>query len=356
VKILIVKTSALGDVIHAFTALQLLREKYPDAQIDWVVEQPLVELVQAHPFVNQVFSVQTKQWRKNFWRKEGWQAIQAFRRELQKKSYDIVYDLQGNTKSGLITWLANGAVKVGFGWDTVPEWPNLLFTNRRFNPPLGKNIREDYLYLIQQTDLPSIERGSVSRLKITPQEQAKLDQILHHPFLQRGKKIMVCPGSIWTNKQMTEASLTAFLQKIDQSLNPSFLLVWGSEAERAVVQNMALAFPGRCLVVDRLALPTLQNLMAQVDLVIAMDSLPLHLAGTTSTPTYGVFGASSAAKYKPIGSQAYQGACPYGKTFEKRCPILRTCPTGSCIKDIPIDPLFEDFQAWYIRFKTMSST
>jgi heptosyltransferase-1 len=73
------------------------------------------------------------------------------------------------------------------------------------------------------------------------------------------------------------------------------------------------------------------------------------LAGSTSTPTYSIFGASSAQKYKPIGTchKAFQGECPYGKTFEKRCDILRTCKTGACIKQLQGEQLFNHFFDWW---------
>lgn len=112
---------------------------------------------------------------------------------------------------------------------------------------------------------------------------------------------------------------------------------------------MSDAFFKNSDVVDRLSLPALQNLMAHVDLVITMDSLPLHLAGTTMIPTYSFFGASSANKYKPLGKQSgtYQGICPYDRQFEKRCPILRTCKTGACIKNLEGSQLFEEFMRWW---------
>jgi heptosyltransferase-1 len=104
-------------------------------------------------------------------------------------------------------------------------------------------------------------------------------------------------------------------------------------------------------ILDRLPLPVLQNFMAAVDLVIAMDSLPLHLAATTSTATYGFFGPSLGLKYQPQGPQhhAFQGCCPYGQIFAKRCPALRTCPTGACLREANGEQLFKQFAAAYRR-------
>ena len=86
--------------------------------------------------------------------------------------------------------------------------------------------------------------------------------------------------------------------------------------------------------------------MAEMDLVLAVDSLTLHLAGTTSTKTFSVFGPS-AAEYQPEGErhQTYQGKCPYGRLFEKRCPVLRTCSTGACTRGIEGKQLFLNFCA-----------
>jgi heptosyltransferase I len=347
-KILIVKTSSLGDIIHAFPVVQHLRAHYPQAQIDWVIERPFAELVQAHPALNQIFCVNTKKWRKNFWKKDVRQEMSQVIRQIRQQTYDIVIDLQGNTKSSLMMACVKGALKIGFGSASVPEWPNLFFTNCRYNPPRGFNIREDYLFLLKRVLGHFSSDMSGIQLRISEDEKKKITRLLEQPQIQ-GLKIMVCPGSNWTNKQLSQETLIKFLELIANKLSVHFLFIWGSDSEKERAHKLASSFPQKSLVVERLALPTLQNLMAQVQLVISMDSLPLHLAGTTPTPTYSVFGASSAQKYKPLGCShgAFQGSCPYGKTFEKRCPILRTCSTGECIKGIDSQILFNHFTQWW---------
>lgn len=345
-KILIVKTSSLGDIIHAFPVVQYLRTQYPQAKIDWVVEKPFVELVQAHPDVDHVFSVSTKKWRKGLFKRDCWKEMRSFFRELRSTRYDILFDLQGNSKSGLITACAKCSLKVGFGRNSVPEWPNLLTTHRRFNPPKGQNIREDYLFLAQSVCENFKNDDEGVKLKINAEEQARIDTILALPHLQGGPKMMVCVGSNWTNKQLPKESLKPFLDRIHRELGGRFLFIWGTPEEKSVVEELRTGLASCSIIVDKLKLPTLQNLMSHLDLVIAMDSLPLHLAGTTSTPTYSVFGASLAKKYKPIGPrhEAFQGSCPYGQVFEKRCTILRTCKTGSCIKNVNEEVLYNDFK------------
>lgn len=345
-KALIIKTSSLGDIIHAFPALQALR---CHAEVDWVVEKPFAELVQAHPDVSRVLPIDTKKWRKAWFNSNTRLEIRVFLQHLRMVQYDFVFDLQGNIKSGLVALSARSPVKVGFGRQSVAEWPNLLGTNRHYNPPKELNIREDYLYLIQKT-LNSFERVPEGiKLKINSEEQAKIQQILFHSALSGGIKILVCSGSNWMNKQLSPPYLKSFLQAIYHHLPARFICLWGSPEEKKLAEEINQLFPGHSLVLDKLALPVLQNLMTYLDLVIAMDSLPLHLAGTTGTPTYSIFGASLMQKYKPLGRQheALQGSCPYGNTFEKRCKILRTCSSGLCIKSLEGSQLFHHFMKWW---------
>lgn len=349
-RILLVKMSSLGDLIHAFPVLQYLKQNYPEAEIDWVVERPFAEIVGAHPHVSNVLTVETKKWRRSLFSKSTWKDILDFRKELRKKRYDIVLDLQGNIKSALITSWAKSPLKVGFGYKTVSEWPNVLTTHKKFNPPSGKNIREDYLFIAQSAfgNFTGVKKDGV-KLTLHQDEQEKLNSLLEKVDPIAGLKVMVCPGSNWQNKQLSYDTLRSFLQFMSAHWKVHFLFVWGNSTEHELVEKLSNFLPNTSTIVDKISLPTLQNLMAAVDLVIAMDSLPLHLAGTTSTPTYSIFGPSSAFKYQPSGEShgAFQGSCPYGKKFVKRCTRLRTCKTGACMKFLQGEQLFFHFEEWW---------
>jgi len=303
----------------------------PDCSIDWVAEKGGAPIVQAQSEVNRTLICNTKSWRKG----KEWQGMRAFLQELRNTTYDLLLDLQGNTKSGLITAFALAKEKVGFGWKTVPEKPNLLFTRKRYNPPLSRNVREDYLYLVQ---------SYFNDFRL-PGSKASSEQTTF-------QNIMVCSGSNWQNKQLPPETLQGFIEQISHHVEGAkFHFVWGTAEEKVLAEKLCARQRGS-VVVDKLSLPDLQALMGKMKLVIAMDSLPLHLAGTTSALTYSVFGASSAAKYNPLGVEhrALQGSCPYGRTFEKRCPILRTCPTGACIKGLTQEQIWNDFWPWYQQY------
>ncbi len=326
-KILIVKTSSLGDIIHTFGAVDYLKNRFPHAQIDWVVELPFAELVKAHPHIDRVMAIESKKWRRSPFKQGHYQQVRAFRKQLREIHYDLLFDLQGNLKSGLITSFSRAKEKIGFGWRSLPEWPNGLFTTSKINPPEGKNIREDYLALIQRffrDEAPYTVRPF--SLKLDPIQLQKLETLMPTGELPT----LVCPSSAWPNKCLEEKTLVKVLRRLKQD---PYWFVWGSPAEREIALRLSSFFPGSS-VLERLSLPLLQHVMGRCKLVVAMDSLPLHLCGTTTTPSLSFFGPSSALKYRPLGDRhrAIQGDCPYGITFEKRCPKLRTCATGSCLK------------------------
>jgi heptosyltransferase I len=356
-RILIVKMSALGDIVHALPVLQFLKQCHPDCEVDWVVEQPYAELIQAHPLVNRAICVQTKKWRSQPFKRATWQQIVQFIHELRRCQYDLLLDLQGNSKSGLVTAAARCTFKVGFAYPAVSEWLNLLATHRKYHPPKDRNVREEYLFLAQCA-LGNFEEkvnGDI-KLNLTAQEKIQIQPILENLQSSSNLKVLVCIGSNWVNKQLSKETLKTFLECLGKQYKANFYFIWGNPVEKSIAEELIHSLDPFALLVHKVSLPSLQHLMMQVDVVFAMDSLPLHLAGITSTPTYSVFGASSAHKYKPIGEhhEAFQGSCPYGKKFEKRCHMLRTCKTGACIKHLEGEKLFNHFNSWWLSLKNKS--
>lgn len=323
-KILIVKTSALGDIVHVFPSIRFIKEQFPNVSIDWVVEKKNALLVSSNPYVNRSIEFD----RKNF-------SFKGFLKDLRKEYYDLVIDFQGNLKSGLMTGFSRGALKVGFDWNSVSEKPNLLFTHLHAAIKPGLNAREEYLSLAEQAlgiKAKSFPEGTL--LNLPNEDLEKL-----HVFRSNQKQIMVCPGSLWPNKKASQNDLTAFLKKIPDT---KFWLLYGSEQEKREAEDLSLSLKNSATL-GGLSFPLLQHIMKEMDLVIAMDSFPLHLAGEAGVPTFSIFGASSSHKFKPLGHPAFQGECPYGQTFVRRCPKLRTCKTGACIHHLPENALFHSF-------------
>lgn len=328
-KILIVKTSSLGDIIQSLPVLSFLQKECLHATIDWVVEKPFCELLESHPYVHQVIPVSFRTWKKRPFKCRS--AIRKAFHVLRKKRYDVVFDLQGNIKSALITGAVRAKAKVGTTFRSAPEWPNSLVLNRRF--PLNKKdpISLQYLSLIQNHF--SVKPHPVATslfFPITPEETVWVAENLHGTH-----RTMVCPGSHWENKKL---SLPQWIEHLKTLEETHFYFVWGNEKEKQEALSLQAQFPKNSTVLPRMRLPLWQHFMTHMSAIYTVDSSALHLAATTSVPTYSFFGPSNASIYKPPlpHHHALQGPCPYGKTFTKRCPALRTCKTGACLKSLNI--------------------
>ena len=352
-RFLIVKTSALGDIVQTFPVVQYLKYRFPDALIDWVVEERNASLVTAHPEINETIQINAKKWKSNWWKictyKELWKSIQALRRT----EYTAVFDLQGNVKSAFVMLFCKTSKKVGFGWKTAPERISCAVTNIRANPPKGQNIRRDYLFVTQSyfKDF-SVSFSEEVSLKLDAHEEKIVKEWQQ---LLPKNSWMVCPGSSWINKQMTEKSFLQFLENVHAQYKPFFVFVAGSEKEQKFAEILSLKFPNSSLIASQLSLPVLQHIMDAMQLVLAVDALPLHLAGTTQTPTFSFFGPSVSFKYRPLGDRhfSYQGECPYNETFEKRCKYLRSCKSGACLRDLSSGALFSSFSNWWQKFHSV---
>jgi len=349
-KILIVKTSSLGDIIQAFTVLDYFNSRFKEIEIDWVIEKANLSLVNSHPLINNGICFDMKSWKKKIFKKRTWKSFFSFRKFLRKKIYDIVFDLQGNCKSGLVTYLAKAKVKVGFAEKSVKEWPNLLVTDKRFEVDKNINMRLQYLQLITKyfSDKTLVNIKGC-RLLISDVQKMILNRILIHENLQTKTKVMVCPGAKWPNKQLSYETMLSFLKLLKSYLNASFLFIWGNDFEKFVVQKLNNEFKNSSLIIDKLSFPVWQNLMNDVDLVIAMDSSSLHLCGTIETFSFSVFGPTKKEVFKPLGDRhySYQGKCPYNRAFDKQCPALRACITGACIRYLKSEEIFNSFINWW---------
>ncbi|MDX8431554.1 MAG: glycosyltransferase family 9 protein [Candidatus Algichlamydia australiensis] len=313
-KYLIVKLSSLGDVIQT-----LPFASYLDGHVTWAVESEYTPLLKSVPAIDEIRPIPFRKWRSKKC------CFSELKRRLQDLgSYDVVFDLQGNCKSGLVTKFAKAKEKVGFAKPV--EWPNRLVTNRKIVLPEHFSIREQLRHLY------------TSYFGKEPEE---------HPLKLVGEEIpipkpvfMVCMDSRWRNKQLTKALWREFLAKLQKEYKVHFLFVFGEKEE-----PISKEFPGSVTILKP-EFGTWQRLMHEVDLILTVDSASLALANTTNTPTFALFGPSSAKIFGPSapGSGNFQGVCPYGETFVKRCSKLRTCPTGACLREATLKQLLLSFQ------------
>jgi len=332
-KILIVKTSSLGDIIQSLPVLDELKANFPNIEIDWVVEDMHQNLLSFHPLIDLVVTFNRHH-------------LIKFAKKLRRKKYDVVLDLQGNTKSALITFLAKARKKVGFGRKSVTEFLNLLVTTHKYNVSKKMNIQNYYLELVRKhfNTQPLLDRKSLN-LAINQNDLPKELKLDSHQL-----KVMVAMNSARKNKELDDTTLISFLQKFNSQYRVHLYFVYGSRHEEEKCGYLKNQIGENCTVLGKMSIPVWQNVMDKMDLIFTIDTSALYLGGTTSTVTFSIFGPTDSRVFRPPGKHfSAQGTCPYKVKYVKQCPYLRNCQTSACIKKISLEKLWNEFQQCLIE-------
>ncbi|MEI6531239.1 MAG: glycosyltransferase family 9 protein [Chlamydiota bacterium] len=319
----IIKLSSLGDIVQSLPVAAYLKSR--GHRVTWFVDDDLRALVDHSAFVDKVIGIPLRAWKK---KRPSLKDIKNTISQIRIPHFDVAFDLQGNCKSALVMAFLKAGEKVGFGRETIAEWPALFACHFHFNPEKNQNIRAIYMQLVQ---------------KYFADEKPFILTISTKKEREGSKKIILATGSQWINKELHFETLQALVQRLDTVLEINWLFTSGSLREKEYASLLCQGVK-RGKTLHLAPLPILQSIMEESDAVLSVDSLPLHLAGLVGVPTFSFFGPSSGLKYAP--GVFYQGVCPYDKSFEKRCKILRSCTTGACIKNMALDPLFKAVHAF----------
>lgn len=342
--IVIVKLSALGDILQTLEILPRIKAVFPECKIDWVVEERFQDALRNHPEIDTIITVDSQQLRQY----PTLGALRELKQKLQQVRYKVLIDLQGNCKSGGINLLVRAQSKHGFSFFSVAEWPNLFTTTHRHDVRSIPSIREKNLAFIEKVfHRPFTDTKEISIFPLQPYEEKKLEK--YREKLGVGRRIvMVCPFSKWPNKMVSNSFLLQFLQAVKKLWKVQYLLVWQSFKQRRVVERWIADLKDRDLSMGNLTIPLWYHLMRESSLVIGVDSSSLHLASIGSIPTYTFFGPSKGNVYTPNKDRHgyYQSPCPYNVAFQKRCPWLRTCRDGGCLQGLEVEKAVAHFFQW----------
>lgn len=290
-RILLVKTSSLGDVVHNFPVVSDIRRRFPQASVDWAVEEAYAPMVALHPGVDHVLAVAVRRWRKGLLRSDTWSEIRALRHQLAQRPYDHVIDTQGLAKSALIASFAKGE-HIGFSKDTARERVASRFYDTTYHVPRA---------------LHAVERN---RLLASMALGYPLDGPLRYGLRATAgiadadpgadRYVVLLHGTARAEKQWREESWRALAARLSaQGLAIS--LPYGSAAEQARSERIAQGIGGAS-VPGRLPLDRLAALLARAQAVVGVDTGLLHLAVALEVPTVAVFIATDPALTGPKGS------------------------------------------------------
>lgn len=291
-KILLIKMSSMGDIFHTFPAISDIRKHFPDAQIDWVVEDSFKEIVDWHPAVNKVIPIHLRRWVKQR-NRTAWQEFKAWRRELRQENYDIVIDAQGLLKSAVIARCAKSTAIHGYDKHSAREAITHWFYKIQHQVDKEQHAVERSRQLV----------GKV--LGYTPGEKLNFginQNFTHIP--KNPRKLIFIIGTSWVTKLWAADEWKALTQ-IALTANFAVEIIWGSPEEQAIADGIIASCPGATRPERRLSITNIAEKLVEAAGVTGLDTGFSHLAGALETPTIALYGATSPTKVGLIGEHTH---------------------------------------------------
>jgi 3-deoxy-D-manno-octulosonic-acid transferase/heptosyltransferase-1 len=343
-KILIVKLSAIGDVIHTLPALTALRRHYPNAQIDWLVEEAAADLVRGHGALNRVLVWRRREFVELVRSGEVSSAVKRFLNlllALRDTRYDLIIDFQALLKSSLWIFLARGRRKTGFGPGMEHAENSHLFLNEQI-PAVSMEMHalDRGLRLLQalgippaqvRYDLPIGADDARTAERLLVEGGVRLDQ----PF------VAVNPVAKWPTKLW---AAERFRELAERLLARGFQVVFtGSRVDRPVIDEMAEPLGSSVTRLEgRTTLKVLAAVYRSATVVVSTDTGPMHLAAAVGTPVVALFGPTAPWRTGPYGEGhvVLRAGVICSPCFSRSCKTAE-CEPMACMNRITVEQVVE---------------
>lgn len=338
--ILIVKLSAIGDVIHTIPALNAVRKKYPDAHITWLVEEAAYSVIKGHKALDRIIIPRRKTWLKGFaWRfcLKNIREACNFIKELRDTRYDLILDFQALLKSGVLIGLARGRRKIGFDKGLEHQEHSYIFLNERIKPvDMEVHALTRGIMLLESIGIKS--REAVFNLPISDQDRnAANDLLMKHGIKRLELLVAINPIAKWETKLWDNLKFANFADRLIKQANADVIFTGSmedSEAIEDIISNMktrAANFAGKT------GLKTLAALYEKASIVVSTDTGPMHLSAAIGTPVVALFGPTAPWRTGPFGP----GHKIIRADLECSPCFKRQCKTIKCMKQITVDEVFD---------------
>lgn len=287
--ILLVRLSAIGDIVFASPLITALRRAYPQARIAWLVQPEYRTLLDRHPDLDEVIVCPLGDWRR-LWHErrfgELWSSVRALRGVLRERRFDLAIDLQGLLKSGALVWLAGASRRIGLGSREGSRWL-MTETLPRGGDPRG--IGSEYLYLAERLGLPT--DGFAMAVHYDQDEAAFADRLIADEGLGAGFATL-CPFTTRPQKHWFEERWATLATRITEELGLTPVLLGGPGDREAARRIRALGSTRLLDLVGGTSLTQAAALIDRASLLVAVDTGLGHMGIALGTPSLLLFGST----------------------------------------------------------------
>jgi len=332
-RVLLIKTSSLGDVLHTLPALTDAAESIPGIRFDWVVEEAFAEIPGWHPAVDRVIQVAIRRWRKSLLKAVLSGEWSSFRRQLRAREYDLVLDAQGLIKSALLSRMSKGRV-VGLDKNSTREPLASWFYQQGFSVERGEHaiirLRKLFAQALDYELSSSAPDFGINR--VTPEERGVVPSIL---FVH---------GTTWATKHWPD-EYWAELAGIVNMAGYKVLLPWGSAEERTRAEWIAADHDAEIL--PRGSLDLLSRRIQQAAGAICVDSGIAHLVAALGIPSVTIYGATSAHLTGTMGNHQLHAEALFdcAPCLSRECDFRGVSDVRpACYQSVPSDDVWQKLQ------------
>jgi heptosyltransferase I len=282
-RVLIIKLSSMGDVIHTLPAITDAMRANPELEFDWLVEAGFQDIPKLHPQVKNVIPIELRKWRKkpiHYWRNGE---IKTCLRKLRETQYDLVIDAQGLIKSALLARLAKGKT-IGLDRHSAREPAASIFYKKTINinrNELALNRTRQLFAQALNYPLPNTE----------PDCNIDLQQLSKAPINTDDNYLVFLTGTTWKTKHWPESYWQELIQ-LTHKLKTKIYLPWGNKQQQIFSEQLAQTAPF-VYALPECSLSTKAKILAQAKAVVSVDTGLGHLASAVNTPTLMLFGPTN---------------------------------------------------------------
>jgi heptosyltransferase-1 len=321
-RVVLVRLSAFGDIVHTWPLACALREAQPRLHLSWVVEEPFRPLVEGHPAVDRVVTTRTRLWRRRPLSAETRAEIAAFKSRFHDLQPDVALDPQGVLKSAFVTRWTGAPRRVGLALPWRRErLPGLAYTETVCGAADGAHVVDTNLEMVRAVDLQPLRRR--------PPDGAWLLDRIGYRFPTSGGSApyaVVLPGTGGAHKDVAVRTLAEASREIAAALDLDVVVVWGPGEESRAAAVVG-AGGKRVRLAPSTDLDELAAVLGGASLVVGGDTGPVHLAASFGVPTVAVFLASDWRRNEPLGPRTAvvsgAGESPAGPSGSARALPLR---------------------------------
>jgi len=324
-------------VVHALPLLEVLKKGFPEARIDWLVEEAASRIIEGHPAISRVVISRRKSWQEQM--REGRNIFPVigeaarFLKDVRSREYDLIIDLQGLLKSGILVGLSKGKRKVGMSGSR--EGARLFLNERPIPVDYDQHAIDRYLKVAESLGCDSA--GWDGHIPVSLPDRRLVDHVLVSSGIDKKPLVAINPIARWRTKLWRPERFAILADRIRDELGCEIIFTGSNLDEQIIGDITGMMKTSALSLAGQTNLKELAYFYSRCKLLITTDTGPMHMAAAMGCPVVALFGPTAPWRTGPYGKghKVIRADVECSPCFKKRCDHM------TCMKEISVERVFE---------------